>query len=1547
MLLACRSGAQSWQHEIFHAFRESRRPLPARASKLPAPVKTGVVRRFLLAACLLAPPITAATSVAVTAGSIQSSPSGRPWNNFGSYSFRIEERVHGWATGDIQAVCVGGLCIRSINTDASPNVSSTVAFTGDSVNGILAASGCCKPNSDVLIRIQRDITAVNCPQYGKGCYTIEFWDMKSNAYSSGVYSIVSTNSNWSNNAGTQIQPGVNVAWIEWYTGVIPIGQGSSFCGPSPSGPCMPDVTDSQIGDLASYKFEGNLNDSSPHHANLQGGSVAFSATPVYPPRCSAGAQQVFVAGSTGTLNGFGLPLDGVSSTIASLTWQQLAGPPVTWTGQSLATAKVSGLAPTNQPNGPASYIFQLTAADQSGNLTSCTVKDGAVATDNNDIIVTNNPLVDQLVHRQLRWSSPNQPWPWFDDRAMAAANVELDNVYGLRGCSSLDFNACYFQIWWKKFGPGTVSLTDQSTTLTGTGTHFLTTFQCSPGGTPAAFSVVAIEYSAATKHYRMYNVTSCADDTHVTLDRAWYSILGTPTGNYAPESAGAAYQWSLNSNAQFPANFYDNVAAYYVMYLRTGIDDFLVAFRKFADEWWEQPTMDQGYCFGIANGGPGSIPSTSWCQGFAWRAHSMLGVILRALDKGDSPPNGMWSGMRYLWDISAYAIYINHNWNQKVGDREAGVMLAELAWCAQFDPTFVSPSTNQTCRQILDSALIHDSPFWSDPTYGGVYDGGPGGPFSGATYQVSGAAFGTTVNVANGSQTVTCVDNNGMCDWRFEGTCNTAGAAVTGLSYDGFTKLSTGSTITIGGANYTIQSVADDTHLTLTTSAGTQTGVAWYQPRFTLNGGDHDQLWILNPNYSPQTPYGEPEFNSAGDPISYEISAIIDAHHLTLATPYQGPTAGGKWWSMYFSGGGQNDVGFYVMPYMEGIAGDGLDRVARALTLLGDPNASTARSFATAASTWDRLYGLQPSTKGVWYTRGGPNCPISNTPTNSSCDEGGQDAASARILNAETAEAMQDEYMALGTPEVKVALDSMLNAMWAKPGTCAGDPACSSDGTYVNCMEPGQYCITFGGGAAPWKWFGQFFGSSFAPGWAAARLSTPTPPGPGPAILATSPSAAYAGGAGFSLTVTGLNFASDAVVQWNGTALPTTFVSSGRLMASVAASLIGSAGTASVTISTSGKLSPAASLSINPATGVSFANQRVSSQAPTAAGCSPPPAASSFLTPGGAVYLYFEAIVPPGATLSADWISADGTVVSPNQWNTASACFSSFLTIAGLPPAMLGSWQARVFANGALLFSVPFTVSATAPVPRPQLAAVKNAASYAAGTICPGEILVLQGSAMGPDKLAQVDLSASNTVGPQLAGTSVQIGGLPAPILYTSATQVSVIVPYALTGTSADVTVTYQELTSDPLGVSVQPAVPGLFTADRSGAGQVAALNQDGSVNTAASPAAEGSAVVLFATGDGPTSPPGEDGKLATAPLPQPVLPVQAAFNNVPGTIAYAGAAPNEVNGIMQINVQLPAGVNGPAVPVVLTLGGTYSSPTGPTIAITPASGAKPAATVR
>lgn len=73
-------------------------------------------------------------------------------------------------------------------------------------------------------------------------------------------------------------------------------------------------------------------------------------------------------------------------------------------------------------------------------------------------------------------------------------------------------------------------------------------------------------------------------------------------------------------------------------------------------------------------------------------------------------------------------------------------------------------------------------------------------------------------------------------------------------------------------------------------------------------------------------------------------------------------------------------------------------------------------------------------------------------------------------------------------------------------------------------------------------------------------------PNPVPVAGALAPNRVNAGSGAFTLVVTGSSFATDAVVRWNGAARTTTFVSATELRATIAATDVAAAGSASVTV---------------------------------------------------------------------------------------------------------------------------------------------------------------------------------------------------------------------------------------------------------------------------------------------------------------------------------------------------------------------------------------------
>jgi uncharacterized protein (TIGR03437 family) len=67
------------------------------------------------------------------------------------------------------------------------------------------------------------------------------------------------------------------------------------------------------------------------------------------------------------------------------------------------------------------------------------------------------------------------------------------------------------------------------------------------------------------------------------------------------------------------------------------------------------------------------------------------------------------------------------------------------------------------------------------------------------------------------------------------------------------------------------------------------------------------------------------------------------------------------------------------------------------------------------------------------------------------------------------------------------------------------------------------------------------------------------------------------------------------------------------------------------------------------------------------------------------------------------------------------------------------------------------------------------------------------------------------------------------------------------------------------------------------------------------------------------------DGELAAAPFPRPAADVQVRIADRPVEIAFAGAAPGFVAGLIQLNVRVPGDIAAGEVPVVIEAAGARS----------------------
>ncbi len=218
---------------------------------------------------------------------------------------------------------------------------------------------------------------------------------------------------------------------------------------------------------------------------------------------------------------------------------------------------------------------------------------------------------------------------------------------------------------------------------------------------------------------------------------------------------------------------------------------------------------------------------------------------------------------------------------------------------------------------------------------------------------------------------------------------------------------------------------------------------------------------------------------------------------------------------------------------------------------------------------------------------------------------------------------------------------------------------------------------------------------------------------------------------------------------------------------------------------------------------------------------------------------------------------------------------------------------------------------------------VVDAASERTSAVSPGKFVLIYGDNLASPGLA-VNQPSGGRVSTSLGSTSVSFGGIPAPVYYTLPSAVAALVPYTVTGQTTNVTVTFQGQSSVPFTVPVAPVAPAFFSWTGWGSGQISGFNvANGQQNSAINPARIGEYVGLFATGEGLTTPDAVDGRLGTLPWVQPRGEVTATIGGIPAPVQYAGSVYGVVAGVMQLNLQIPSGVQpGGYVPVVLTIGG-------------------------
>ncbi len=252
---------------------------------------------------------------------------------------------------------------------------------------------------------------------------------------------------------------------------------------------------------------------------------------------------------------------------------------------------------------------------------------------------------------------------------------------------------------------------------------------------------------------------------------------------------------------------------------------------------------------------------------------------------------------------------------------------------------------------------------------------------------------------------------------------------------------------------------------------------------------------------------------------------------------------------------------------------------------------------------------------------------------------------------------------------------------------------------------------------------------------------------------------------------------------------------------------------------------------------------------------------------------------------------------------------------AGLLPAL------QVSTSGGMV-RIPVADLVAGQAVQIEITKVLNAASSQEGAVAPGEFVSIYGSQLGPAKGIS---SASLEKG--LGGVKVTFGGIEAYLTYASGGQVNALVPYSVVD-KADAVVEFGGLKSAAFPLQVAESFPAIFT-KQYGAGPAWVANQDNTFNSESNPAAKGSYVAFWATGQGLVDPAGQDGEAIASPK-KLRLSVKVSIGGVEVTPNFAGLI---FTGVMQVNLQIPDSTPSGNVELLLTIG-SATSRKGVTIAV-------------
>jgi uncharacterized protein (TIGR03437 family) len=271
--------------------------------------------------------------------------------------------------------------------------------------------------------------------------------------------------------------------------------------------------------------------------------------------------------------------------------------------------------------------------------------------------------------------------------------------------------------------------------------------------------------------------------------------------------------------------------------------------------------------------------------------------------------------------------------------------------------------------------------------------------------------------------------------------------------------------------------------------------------------------------------------------------------------------------------------------------------------------------------------------------------------------------------------------------------------------------------------------------------------------------------------------------------------------------------------------------------------------------------------------------------------------------------SGAGTLRAYDATNLANELYDSGQNKARDGLGSYVKFSAPTIVNGKVYVGTQNSLAVFGLLGAPALGAngVVNGANFVVSAVAPGSIVTLLGQ-----NLATAVATASYPLPFTLGGSSLTIGGLPAPLYYASPRQIDAQVPFEVPPGPAAAVLTAGGTPLLPATLTVQAVAPELFI-DESGH---AVVN---------SPAVAGSMAIVFATGLGSVANPVATGAAApSSPPSTTTAPVTATLGGQAAAVSSAQLEPG-VAGVYEVAIQIPSLAPGD-YPLVITIGGVSSN---------------------